>query len=242
MSMILGGLAAGLGDGLVELAKQRREDFLNAQKRQQDLEDEDRRAGRSRSGRTGGTGGRTGGDDRFKPISRGLTGDIRQWGADNDLDEATIQRFITEVERVVGTEGMTENQAWNYVLTHAGRGDLEVRTPARMPWGEDTVETKPGEGPYDGTFNYPDSAPAAAPRVPEGLGAGASPEAQTDVPGLGTPRQAAPQVTRPQIDGPPAMPGAGRSGPPGAPPVGTIMDGYRFKGGDPADEKNWEPV
>lgn len=28
----------------------------------------------------------------------------------------------------------------------------------------------------------------------------------------------------------------------GAPQPGTVMDGYRFKGGDPADKSNWEPV
>ncbi|AHB50324.1 hypothetical protein W911_14335 [Hyphomicrobium nitrativorans NL23] len=27
-----------------------------------------------------------------------------------------------------------------------------------------------------------------------------------------------------------------------APSVGTVMDGYRFKGGNPADQSNWEPI
>ncbi len=30
--------------------------------------------------------------------------------------------------------------------------------------------------------------------------------------------------------------------PSGAPSVGAVVDGYRFKGGNPADQKNWEPV
>lgn len=38
--------------------------------------------------------------------------------------------------------------------------------------------------------------------------------------------------------------GAGTGSPnsPKAPPVGTVEDGYRFKGGDPADPNNWEQV
>jgi hypothetical protein len=42
-----------------------------------------------------------------------------------------------------------------------------------------------------------------------------------------------------QMDAPVA-PDAG--GVPGAPKAGAVEDGYRFKGGDPADQKNWEPV
>lgn len=30
--------------------------------------------------------------------------------------------------------------------------------------------------------------------------------------------------------------------PSGAPSPGTVMDGYRFKGGDPRDQSNWEPI
>lgn len=37
----------------------------------------------------------------------------------------------------------------------------------------------------------------------------------------------------------PAQPAAA---PAGAPKPGTVMDGYRFKGGNPADQANWEPV
>ncbi|HET8700869.1 MAG TPA: hypothetical protein VFL97_04290 [Nitrococcus sp.] len=36
----------------------------------------------------------------------------------------------------------------------------------------------------------------------------------------------------------PLFPKKGEQGP----PIGTIEDGYRFKGGDPADQSNWEPV
>lgn len=37
-----------------------------------------------------------------------------------------------------------------------------------------------------------------------------------------------------------ATPAAGPAAAP--PPVGTVMDGYRFKGGDPRDKNNWEKV
>ena len=36
--------------------------------------------------------------------------------------------------------------------------------------------------------------------------------------------------------------GAAAPAAPGAPPVGTVEDGHRFKGGDPSDQSNWEPV
>jgi hypothetical protein len=36
--------------------------------------------------------------------------------------------------------------------------------------------------------------------------------------------------------------GKGQGGAPKAPAVGDVMDGYRFKGGDPAKPENWEKV
>jgi hypothetical protein len=36
--------------------------------------------------------------------------------------------------------------------------------------------------------------------------------------------------------------GAPTAAPTGAPAVGTVMQGYRFKGGNPADKNNWEKV
>jgi hypothetical protein len=39
-----------------------------------------------------------------------------------------------------------------------------------------------------------------------------------------------------------AMGGATVTAPPSGPRIGTIEDGYRFKGGDAADPKNWEKV
>lgn len=44
----------------------------------------------------------------------------------------------------------------------------------------------------------------------------------------------------PNAPGAPVAPAA--PGVPGAPKAGAVEDGYRFKGGDPADQKNWEPV
>ena len=35
---------------------------------------------------------------------------------------------------------------------------------------------------------------------------------------------------------------AGGGDAPGAPPPGHVQDGYRFKGGNPADQNSWEKV
>jgi hypothetical protein len=45
----------------------------------------------------------------------------------------------------------------------------------------------------------------------------------------------------PADKGSPSESGAARRIP-GAPPAGTVQDGYRFVGGDPADSTQWEPV
>lgn len=39
-----------------------------------------------------------------------------------------------------------------------------------------------------------------------------------------------------------ALEGVGGGPADGAPQAGVVIDGYRFKGGDPADQNNWEPV
>ena len=41
-------------------------------------------------------------------------------------------------------------------------------------------------------------------------------------------------------DGVPALPDMAPSGGPAAPKAGAVVDGYRFKGGNPADKANWE--
>jgi hypothetical protein len=39
-----------------------------------------------------------------------------------------------------------------------------------------------------------------------------------------------------------SRPSLGQQSPPQGPQPGTIEDGFRFKGGDPGDQRNWEPV
>ena len=72
-----------------------------------------------------------------------------------------------------------------------------------------------------------------------------SPAAQTRL-AAARERLAALQAQRDEIistfgGGPPA-PSAGAGAPQGAPKPGTVMQGYRFKGGDPGDRNNWERV
>jgi hypothetical protein len=44
------------------------------------------------------------------------------------------------------------------------------------------------------------------------------------------------------VFGTPQPSGAGRSAQPAGPEPGTVQDGYRFKGGNPADANNWEKI
>jgi hypothetical protein len=77
--------------------------------------------------------------------------------------------------------------------------------------------------------------PVLPPRAPAAPGAPPAPAA----PGA-PPAPAAPGA--PPAPGAPAAPG-GQQRPaaaPAAPAVGTVVNGYRFKGGDPANEANWE--
>lgn len=53
-------------------------------------------------------------------------------------------------------------------------------------------------------------------------------------------REAAEAAKAPQGDTP--APAAAKPATPAAPQPGTIMDGHRFKGGDPSKQENWEPV
>jgi hypothetical protein len=51
-----------------------------------------------------------------------------------------------------------------------------------------------------------------------------------------------PQIDLPPVKSPSSRTSAGAGQSRGAPPVGTIQDGYRFKGGDPGEQSNWEKL
>jgi hypothetical protein len=51
-----------------------------------------------------------------------------------------------------------------------------------------------------------------------------------------------PQIDLPPVRSPSSRTSAGAGQSRGAPPVGTIQDGYRFRGGDPGEPSNWEQL
>jgi hypothetical protein len=51
-----------------------------------------------------------------------------------------------------------------------------------------------------------------------------------------------PQIDLPPVKSPSSRTSAGAGQSRGAPPVGTIQDGYRFRGGDPGEPSNWEQL
>lgn len=213
MSFLLAGLASGLGDGLQTLAENRRQEALRLLEEQQS------------SGRSSGGSRST----RPRAITRGMTGDIRGWAENEGLDENVTSAFITETERVLSENpDWTENRAWEYVRSNAGRGEREVITQQRRLLGLIPEETEMRPGNYDGTFNYPGQAPAAA-APSQG---GAAPQVPSTAPaGFGAALGEAPA-------------GASVAGVSSqqAPQPGDIIEGYRFLGGDPADQNNWQRV
>lgn len=236
---ILGGFAQGLGDGLVEMARNRREDFLRSQDNAREdslrAEDDVRRAaggGRGGGGGGGGRGGRTDENgDSFDSISRGMTGDITTWGREQGLDDPTINSFIVEVERIRGTQDVTENQAWQMVLNGANRASSMQESGGGLFGGPRVSEVV--DGPFDGTFTY------TAPVTPTVPGGGAS------LPGLGVGDPSTQTMT------PPATPFSNPSGGitqrseaeiENDPQPGDVLEGYRFKGGNPNDSANWELI
>jgi len=177
------------------------------------------------------------GRDKKKPkskaLSRSMTVQIQNWGEEQGMDQEIISSFIIEAERLKGLD-MTENEAFDSVIQHfevgSKREDIEGSwinkvTGGRI--GRDPTSGTVSTGPTGG-FNYPEDHPGyQQPSLPQGFNAATAPAP--------TP-SAAPEV---MSSGPsmstPAAPVTG-------PAVGTIDGQYRFKGGNPNDQNNWERV
>ncbi len=174
-SFALAGAVGGIGESMIEEARQKREDKLAALKRQQELEDQEtqhnnrmeqiaatkRRSG-GRGGRRGGRGSATTGPtsdgpgNRRKDITSSLEKRLRElFGEDADDD---IMGAVFEQAELWKGSGRTENDIFDILRNSANRGDLEETVDTWMPFDEHTV-IRPGEGDYDGTFTYGNRQP-----------------------------------------------------------------------------------
>lgn len=261
MSLVLAGALSGLGEGLQTVGKQRREDWLREQKRREKIAEEERQAalresgrggsgggsggrsgGRRSSGRSRGLGGASGGEDGIAELPGWAATDIERGASEMELPFAVENQIKTEVGRLIASgvaPGQAIPQAFEALTAvtedyqlRDDRGFIErtidgvqERWFGAEPYEPETRQRETGEYRFDysGQETTPSAAPGATP-TPRGLGP--APDVMAQAPGLGA-------MPTPQ------GPGVSVSG---APQVGEVIDGYRFLGGNPADQSNWEPV
>jgi hypothetical protein len=234
MSFMLAGLASGLGDGLQTLAEQRREDAQRLLEEQQEA---------ARRGSGGGSGGGGSSSSRPRSITRGMTGDIRSWAEGQRLDESVVSRFVTETERVLSENpDWTENMAWEHVVSHANISGALGRPDGTFNYSGQPAQSEPS--PAAGQPEPQDQPPGRLERLGQFLGRGLSADAWSGAPSDGSPQasSAAPAGFGAALGEAPASPNVSGVSAQRPPQPGDIIEGYRFMGGDPGDQNNWQRV
>lgn len=249
MSIVLGAALAGFGESLVRFDEAKKEAALEKLQNDRALEnyrakkeiDEEfsiRKGGRkvSGGGRRGSRKGSGPSNTKRKSLTRGMVGDIQSYAEEQGWDEKTTLDYILETERLKGA-GLTENEAWNGALRHGVTGSEEVEVEGsfinRISGG--LIGRDPTSGTVDtgptGEFQYPEGHAGYIPSsAPQGFDAVTQPSP-------------APAASGPQaMSTGPAMAAPETPATSGGPAIGAVVNGYRFKGGNPNDQAAWESV
>jgi hypothetical protein len=238
MSFMLAGLASGLGDGLQTLAEQRREEA------QRLLEEQQEAARRGSGGGSGGGGSRS---SRPRAVTAGMRGVIRSWAEGERVDdESVVSRFVTETERVLSENpDWSENRAWEHVVSHANISGALGRPDGTFNYsGQSDEPAQSGSSPGGGQPEPQDQPPGRLERLGQFLGRGLSADAWSGTPSDGSPQasSAAPAGFGAALGDAPASPNVSGVSAQRPPQPGDIIEGYRFMGGDPGDQNNWQRV
>jgi hypothetical protein len=153
---------------------------------------------------------------------------IELWQLDTELASRFDDRSRKQIEE--GTKAIG-NAAYRIALLP------EDQQPAAWDMAVDALApTYPGVGKYKGQYS-PENLNALLDQtgMSEKVIEARRPRYQAVAPGGSI------QNTNP-LAGPVGMMGQPRGGDPNLPQPGTVEDGYRFRGGDPADPSNWEAV